>query len=91
MKDCPFWNVSRREGVKEVAVVKIPQTARLVIKVQIGTDENGKPVYRSRTYQNLNPLAADADVHAVGQALASLQIHPVNAIMRVDEGSLLEE
>lgn len=72
-----------------MAVVKVPQAAKLVLKVQTGTSESGNPVYRMRTYQNLKTDALDADIHAIGQGIASLQQYPVNAIVRVDEGNLI--
>ena len=74
-----------------MAVVKVATESRLVIKVEDGTNSAGNPVYRQRTYRNLKTDAAEADVFAVGQALAALQSHPVAGIGRVDEGDLLNQ
>ena len=74
-----------------MAVVRVAAASRLAVKVQTGVSASGSPVFRVRNFQNMKPSAAEADVFAVGQALAGLQKHPVNSIGRVDEGELMEE
>ncbi|MCX7781209.1 MAG: DUF1659 domain-containing protein [Negativicutes bacterium] len=74
-----------------MAVVKVPKASRLVIKVQTGISATGSPVYRMRTFRNVKPGAAEADVFAIGEALASLQRHPVSSVSRVDESDLINQ
>ena len=74
-----------------MAVVKIAKASRLTIKVQTGVSVTGSPVYRVRSYRNVKPGAAEADVFEVGQALAGLQAHPLTGISRVDEGDLMNQ
>lgn len=74
-----------------MAITKVPQTSRLQIKVESGTTTSGQTAYKVRSYSNLKPGAADADVHAVGQALAALQQHPVASISRQDDAQLISQ
>lgn len=74
-----------------MAVTKVPQATKLVVKIQTGVNTNGNPVYRLRSFMNVKPGAADADIHAIGQALAGLQKYPAVNIARVDEGNLMNQ
>lgn len=74
-----------------MAVVKMPQAARLQIKVQTGISTTGAPVYRVRSLQNLKTDAADDSVYAIAQGLGGLQEHTVVAISRQDDANLMEE
>lgn len=72
-----------------MAVNKVPQNSKLVIKVETGLNAAGNPVYRQRTYTNLKASAADADVYAISEGLAGLQKYPVSSIYRTDENELV--
>jgi hypothetical protein len=74
-----------------MAVVSTPLSTTLRLQVQTGTDTGGKPIYRVRSYSRVKTDAADQDVYDVAHALGSLQLHPVNAISRVNESDLSEE
>jgi len=56
----------------------------LRLKVQVGDDGNGNPVYAFRSYNNLKPTAVDDDIYAVAVALAGLTSYPLNAVFRND-------
>ena len=73
-----------------MAVNKVPQGTKLVIKVRTGVNASGNPVFRQRSYSNIKTNAADVDMHAIGTALAGLQKHPVESIFRTDDGQLVE-
>jgi len=73
-----------------MAVVNTPLATSLRLQVQTGTDAGGSPLYRVRSYSRVKPDAADQDVYDIAQALGSLQVHPVNAISRVNESDLSE-
>lgn len=74
-----------------MAVVKTPQSTKLVIKVQTGVNTSGNPVYRLRSYTNIKTAAADADIYAIGQAMGSVQKYAVTEVSRQDQGSLQEQ
>lgn len=74
-----------------MAIVNMPQAARLQIKVQTGLNASGAPVYRVRSLQNLKNGAVDDSVYTVAQGLASLQQHTVVAISRQDDVNLIEQ
>lgn len=74
-----------------MAVVKMPQSGRLVLKVQTGVNTSGNPVYRNRTFANVNPGAADSDLFAVAEGLAGLQAHTLVDIGRQDLNNLVNQ
>ncbi|MPM04439.1 hypothetical protein SDC9_50716 [bioreactor metagenome] len=74
-----------------MAVNKVPQNSKLVIKVQTGVNTAGAAVYRQRTYANIKSDAADADIYAIGNGIAGLQKHSTESISRVDSGELVNE
>ncbi|MBC7324301.1 MAG: DUF1659 domain-containing protein [Moorella sp. (in: Bacteria)] len=71
-----------------MAVINTPLATTLRLQVQTGTGADGKPLYRVRSYSRVKPSASDQDVYDVAQAIGSLQVHPVNAVSRVDENDL---
>ncbi|MGI9951656.1 DUF1659 domain-containing protein [Moorellaceae bacterium AZ2] len=71
-----------------MAVVVTPISASLQLQVQVGTNSEGEPVYRWRTFNRVKPGAADQDLWDVAQALAALQTYPVVSVSRVQESSL---
>lgn len=73
-----------------MAVTRVPDTARLVLRVQDGVNTQGKPVLKNRTFRNLKATATDDAVMAVGKALAGLQNNTLNAIVRYGEDVLHE-
>lgn len=74
-----------------MAVVATPVQSSLRLVVQTGTDADGNPVFRSRTYSRVKPSASDEDVYAVAGAIAELQSSPLYAIQRVSTDELAEE
>jgi len=74
-----------------MAIVKVPQSSRLIVTVQTGLSATGSAVFRQRSFNNLKPDAADSDVHAVGVALGGLQLYPVEEIGRIDDTQLIDQ
>lgn len=62
----------------------IPDSSRMTLRVQTGTDEYGKPVLRSLGFSSIDHSAAAADVFAVGQALGGLLEYSVTEIQKTD-------
>ncbi|HHX94379.1 MAG TPA: DUF1659 domain-containing protein [Clostridia bacterium] len=73
-----------------MALEVTPLSSRLSLRVQTGTDDEGNPVMRTRSYSGIKPSAADQDVYDVAQVIAGLQQHPVEEITRVNEDALAD-
>ena len=71
-------------------VQKISGHSRVQLRLQIGTDDNGNPIYRTRTYSNIKEDRSDEDVFEIANTLGGLQEHPINNIIRVDQAELVE-
>lgn len=71
-----------------MAVNVTPMSSRLALKVNTGTDTDGNPVFRTRSFSGVKPAAADQDVYDTAQAIAGLQQHVVEEIGRVSENIL---
>jgi hypothetical protein len=65
-----------------LALQIIPLGDQLRIRVQVGQDSQGNPIFRFRTINNIKPTASDQDVYDVANALANLQKHAVEGIYR---------
>ncbi len=74
-----------------MAVVKMPQSGKLVLKVQTGVSATGNPVYRARTFANVKAGATDSDVFAVAESLAGLQKYTLVDVVRQDLGNLVNQ
>jgi phage gpG-like protein len=74
-----------------MAVVATPLNSSLRIIVETGFDEEGKPIYRTRTYNNVKTAVSDEDLMSVANQLADIQSHPVYAVRRIVETQLTEE
>lgn len=72
-----------------MAVNSVPYNSRLILRVQVGTQQ-GNPVLRSRSFNNIKPTADDSSVFAVAQKLASLQKYPLVKIIRTNDEELVE-
>lgn len=65
--------------------------ADLLLKVQTGTDTNGKPTYTTRIVNNLNPSATDQAILDAGKGLASLQMFPLGEVSKRITTSIAEQ
>lgn len=75
-----------------MALTKETISSRLVLVVQTGVDEkDGEPILRSTSFSRVATTALDENVHAVAQALAGLQEHPLYAVRRVDDHKLSDQ
>jgi hypothetical protein len=61
-----------------------PESSRLALKIQTGTNEQGNPVYRTFNFSGLDAAAIADDVQAVASALGALLEYPVVAVNKVD-------
>jgi hypothetical protein len=61
-----------------------PEASRLALKIQTGTSEQGKPVYRTLNFSGLDAAATADDVAAVASALGALLAYPVSVVSKID-------
>jgi hypothetical protein len=73
-----------------MAVTANPLGSRMQLRLIVGQDAAGNPIYQSRSYSNVKPLASDDAVFAVGNALAGLQQHGLEEVRRINEYVLVE-
>lgn len=73
-----------------MAVDKIPGGMALRMQFQTGVDDDGDPIYRTKSLNDVKADALDQDIFDVAQTLAGLQEYPLLAVQRVDS-AVLEE
>ena len=73
-----------------MSVTVMPISARLQLRLNTGLDENMNPVFRTRSYSNVKPLADNGELFELAQELGGLQVHTLDAVRRVDEVQLSE-
>lgn len=61
---------------------------RLQLQFQSGTTSTGRPLLKNHFFAHVSGTAADADVLAVGQALAALFADPLYQIAYADQSTL---
>lgn len=64
--------------------------SKLKVYFDGGIDENGKAITKTKTYSKVKSTALNDDVHAVAQAIASVQELPLVTVRRIDEVELTE-
>lgn len=74
-----------------MAVNKEALESRLLLLVQVGLDEQDKPILRTRSFSRVKPEVTDEDLHALALALADLQEHELYQVRRVDDSELLAQ
>jgi hypothetical protein len=80
----------KNKEVNRMAVTSSPNNSRLTLVRQVGVTTDGKPILRSKSYNNIKWDATDEDVYAVGQALSGLSQNPAIEMIRYDNEILAE-
>ena len=73
-----------------MAVALNAGNSTLKLHVQTGVDTSGRPKYADRSFSSVKATAADQDAYDVALALAELQSNPLDSIIRVNTGTLIE-
>ncbi|PWK15040.1 DUF1659 domain-containing protein [Tumebacillus permanentifrigoris] len=60
----------------------------MMLRLQTGFDEKGTPQYKDKAYSRVLPSAAEDDVYAVGEALASLSTYKLHHIQLLEREDL---
>lgn len=68
-------------------VEKVASNLQLTYSMGIGND--GKEVFKRKTFKNFRPESLDADILAVASGLASVQEPELREVKRIDESLLL--
>lgn len=62
-----------------------PMPVRLQIQLDMGQDQNGRRITRTRSLNRIKPEISDEDLYNIATALASMQSHPVVAIRKTSQ------
>lgn len=73
-----------------MSVNVVPISARLQLRLNTGLDENMNPVFRTRSYSNVKPVADNGELLELAQELSDLQVHTLDTVRRLDEVELSE-
>ncbi|MFZ7103565.1 MAG: DUF1659 domain-containing protein [Peptococcaceae bacterium] len=73
-----------------MAIVSTTAGSRVQVIVQTGTDAQGEPVLKSRSYNRIKSDAADEVVYQFAAIIAGLQKHTFYGVNRVNEVALEE-
>jgi len=68
-----------------VALEIRPMPVRLQIQLDMGQDQNGRRITRTRSLNRIKPEISDEDLYNIATALASMQSHPVVAIRKTSQ------
>ena len=67
--------------------IKMTRDSKLRVVFQTGLNEEGKPIYKTKSYSNVAENVTPNQLQQVGEALASLSTYPMGGIQQ----SLLHE
>ena len=67
--------------------IKMTKDSKLRVIFETGLTEEGKPIYKTKSYSNLAEDVTPEQLSQVGEALASLSTYPLGGIQQ----SLLHE
>ncbi len=73
-----------------MAVTLTPNPSRLTLVRQAGMTNEGKPIFKSKTINNVHAGATNDDLYEIADALSQLFEHPVVLIERHDNGNLAD-
>lgn len=73
-----------------MAVANSPNPSRLTMVQHVGNNEEGRPIYRSKSFSNVKWDATDEDLYQVAAVLAALSEHPTVRIERTNNSVLSE-
>lgn len=73
-----------------MAIVSTKNPSGLKLKLDCGKDDNGKSIFKTKTYSNVIPTSTDEAVYQVGTALASLCEYTLVEVFKMDSTSISE-
>ncbi|MFA5537107.1 MAG: DUF1659 domain-containing protein [Bacillota bacterium] len=72
-----------------IAVETLDTSLRL--KLVVGTNDKGDPIFKTRSYKDIRDGADPEDIYEVAQGLGDLISSPVSEIQLLQNSSLIEE
>jgi len=76
-------------GGDKMPVILNPFDSSIQLKFNVGVDDEGNPILKTKTLSGIKNSVSDQDLMDVAQALAGLQQYTLAAVVRVNEGELL--
>ncbi len=70
-------------------ITNMPGQTRLQFRLNVGVDDEGETILRTRSFGRIKPDATDEDIYEVGDILMTLQKHSVFSVHRFDSGELV--
>lgn len=67
----------------------IMTSSKLVLTYEVGIDEKGNPIYKTKSYPHVKELATPDGLYQTAQALASLSTDVLSSIKRNDVSKLI--
>ncbi len=74
-----------------MAVILESLDTSLRLKLLVGTNEQGDPIFKLRSYKDVRDGVDPQDVYEVGQGLSELMEHPLTEIQLLQNSSVVEE
>lgn len=68
-----------------MAVESTVLSSKMVLRYDMGLDENNNPIYKSKTYPNVKISAADQDFYDVAAQISTLQSNTLTDVRKVQE------
>jgi hypothetical protein len=73
-----------------MAATSVQLTSALVLKTNVGLDENGNDVYKNITFKKVKASATDQSVLDVAQAIGLVLRTPIDNVLRQNLNELIE-
>ena len=67
-----------------MSVIVNPLDSRMVLEFQTGTDTDGNPVLKKKSFARIKAEISNEDFYQLAAVLSGLQAHTVNEIFRDD-------
>jgi len=64
--------------------------SNILLVFETGVDQEGNPVYKRKTYANVNTASTPDQIQQVAQSIAVLSKWPLFSIQRVDKHEITE-
>ncbi|MDD4334159.1 MAG: DUF1659 domain-containing protein [Desulfotomaculaceae bacterium] len=74
-----------------MAINKVPTGSVLKLVFNVGIGNNGNPVFRTKSLNNVKSTATDQDLFDVAATVADMMDYTLSGISRVDNAQLAED
>lgn len=74
-----------------MAIIQMPDASRLVLTLDDGADDEGNPLTKTKSFNNVKPEASDEALFNVADSLAQLQTRDLVSVDRHDRAQLIDD